>query len=53
METVEAARAELNKARTVMLLRMRRSLTPDQWAKFTALAEQRRDRPRPPDRRQR
>jgi Spy/CpxP family protein refolding chaperone len=42
---VEAARAELNKTRTVMLLRMRRSLTTDQWAKFTALAEQRnRDR---------
>jgi len=38
---VEAARAELNKTRTVMLLRMRRSLTADQWAKFTALAEQR------------
>jgi Spy/CpxP family protein refolding chaperone len=46
METVETARAELNKTRTMMLLRMRRSLTPDQWAKFTALAEQRRDRPR-------
>ena len=46
METVETARAELNKTRTMMLLRMRRSLTPDQWAKFTAVAEQRRDRPR-------
>lgn len=46
METVESARAELNKTRTMMLLRMRRSLTPDQWAKFTALAEQRRERPR-------
>jgi Spy/CpxP family protein refolding chaperone len=52
METVESARAELNKTRTMMLLRMRRSLTPDQWAKFTALADQRRDRPRPADRRQ-
>lgn len=42
---VEAARGELNKTRTVMLLRMRRSLTADQWAKFTALADQRnRDR---------
>ena len=44
---VESARAELNKARTMMLLRMRRSLTTDQWAKFTALhqAEEReRDR---------
>ena len=43
--TVETARAELNKTRTMMLLRMRRSLTTDQWAKFTALADQRnRDR---------
>ena len=50
--TVEAARAELNKTRTVMLLRMRRSLTADQWAKFTALADQR-DRQRTPARRQR
>jgi Spy/CpxP family protein refolding chaperone len=49
---VEAARAELNKARTVMLLRMRRSLTADQWAKFTALADQR-GRSRTPSRRQR
>ena len=39
--TVETARAELNKTRTVMLLRMRRRLTADQWAKFTALADQR------------
>lgn len=38
---VEGARAELNKARTMMLLRMRRSLTTDQWARFTALHEQR------------
>jgi Spy/CpxP family protein refolding chaperone len=37
--SVEAARAELNKLRTMMLLRMRRSLTADQWAKFTALHE--------------
>ena len=49
---VEAARAELNTTRTVMLLRMRRSLTADQWAKFTALADQR-NRNRTPDRRQR
>jgi len=49
---VEVARAELNKARTVMLLRMRRSLTADQWAKFTALAAER-GRGRTPDRRQR
>ena len=47
---VESARAELNKTRTVMLLRMRRSLTADQWAKFTALADQR-NRERTPDRR--
>jgi hypothetical protein len=38
VEIVEEARGELNKARTVMLLRMRRTLTTDQWAKFTALA---------------
>lgn len=50
--TVEAARAEVNKTRTVMLLRMRRSLTADQWAKFTALADQR-GRQRAPARRQR
>ena len=45
---VEAARSELSKTRTMMLLRMRRTLTTDQWAKFTALAEERnnrRDRP--------
>jgi Spy/CpxP family protein refolding chaperone len=34
---VEIARAELNKSRMMMLLRMRRALTTDQWAKFTAL----------------
>ena len=50
--TVEAARSELSKTRTVMLLRMRRSLTADQWAKFTALADQR-GRQRAPARRQR
>lgn len=44
---VEATRAELNKARTIMLLRMRRSLTADQWAKFTALHE--RARPQQPE----
>ena len=38
---VETARAELNKTRTLMLLRMRRSLTADQWTKFTALANER------------
>lgn len=46
LDQVEAARAELNKARTVMLLRMRRALTADQWAKFTALAEERNQRNR-------
>ena len=34
---VEIARAELNKARTMMLLRMKNVLLQDQWAKFTAL----------------
>jgi Spy/CpxP family protein refolding chaperone len=48
VDVVEAARAELNKARTLMLLRMRRSLTTDQWAKFTALAQSTRDRERGP-----
>lgn len=50
---LEAARAELNKTRTVMLLRMRRIFTPEQWAKFQALADQRNNRDRTPDRRQR
>lgn len=48
VSAVEGARAELNKARTIMLLRMRRSLTTDQWAKFTALHERDRDRGRAP-----
>jgi len=54
LTNVEAARAEMSKARTMMLLRMRRSLTTDQWAKFTALHEastRDRDRQRTPDRR--
>lgn len=50
MGVVEAARAELNKTRTLMLLRMRRSLTADQWATFTALASERNQRGRRPDR---
>jgi Spy/CpxP family protein refolding chaperone len=50
---VESARAELNKTRTMMLLRMRRALTADQWAKFTALAEARNDRRGRSDRSQR
>lgn len=51
---VETARSELNKTRTMMLLRMRRTLTTDQWAKFTALADERsRNRDRSGDRLQR
>ena len=50
---VESARAELNKTRTMMLLRMRRALTADQWAKFTALAEDRNNRRGRNDRNQR
>jgi Spy/CpxP family protein refolding chaperone len=34
---VEMARAELNKTRTIMLLKMRRTLTSDQWVKLGAL----------------
>ncbi len=34
---VETARGELNKARTLMLLKMRRTLTTDQWVKLGAL----------------
>jgi Spy/CpxP family protein refolding chaperone len=34
---VELARAELNKTRTIMLLKMRRTLTSDQWLKLGAL----------------
>ena len=49
---VEAARAELNKTWTVMLLRMRRSLSAEQWVKFRALADQR-NRTRMSERRQR
>ena len=52
VEIVEEARAELNKTRTVMLVRMRGSLTADQWAKFRALADGR-DRQRATSRRQR
>ena len=46
---VEAARSELNKSRTMMLLRMRRVLTPDQRVKFVTLQQQTRDRGRPGD----
>jgi Spy/CpxP family protein refolding chaperone len=47
VERVEAARAELNKSHTMMMLRMKRVLTTDQWAKFTAMhqaAERERNR---------
>ena len=47
VERVEAARAELNKSHTMMMLRMRRVLRTDQWAKFTAMhqaAERERNR---------
>jgi Spy/CpxP family protein refolding chaperone len=37
INVVEAARAELNKSRNQMLFAMRKVLTQDQWAKFTAL----------------
>ncbi len=51
VNAVESARGELNKTRVMMLLRMRRSLTTDQWAKFSALQHQREtnrpDRPNP------
>lgn len=37
INVVETARAELNKARSVMLWNMRQLLTREQWAKFTAM----------------
>ena len=49
---VESARAELNKTRTMMLPDAAH-LTADQWAKFTALAEERNDRRGRNDRNQR
>jgi Spy/CpxP family protein refolding chaperone len=47
VERVEAARAELNKSHTMMMLRMKRVLTAEQWAKFNAMhqtAERERNR---------
>ncbi len=41
VEIVESARAQLNKSRTLMLLRMRRVLTSDQHALITALNRER------------
>jgi len=49
VNVVEAARAELNKSRTMMLLRMRRVLTPDQRVKFVMLQQQTRSHGRPGD----
>ena len=46
---VEAARSELNKSRTMMLLRMRRVLTPDQRVQFVMLQQQMRNRARAGD----
>jgi Spy/CpxP family protein refolding chaperone len=43
VSVVEAARSELNKSRTMMLLRMRRVLTPDQRVKFVMLQQQTRN----------
>ena len=42
VDRVETARAELNKVRTIMLLKMRRTLTTDQWVKLGALERERR-----------
>lgn len=50
---VEAARSELNKSRTMMLLRMRRVLTPDQRVKFVMLQQQTRNHGRAGDSHQR
>ena len=47
VERVEAARAELNKSHTMMMLRMKRVLTTEQWTKFNAMhqtAERERNR---------
>ncbi len=46
---VETARSELNKSRTMMLLRMRRVLTPDQRVTFVMLQQQTRNHGRPGD----
>lgn len=50
INVVEAARAGLNTSRAQMLFAMRKVLTLDQWAKFTALhLATERDRARPGD----
>ena len=49
VDHVEAIRASLNKMHTLMLLRERQVLTPEQLVKFKAAYEQwRKDHPRPP-----
>jgi Spy/CpxP family protein refolding chaperone len=54
INVVEAARAELNKGRTLMLYGMRKAMTRDQWVKFTALhqaalqQQQQQQQPQPP-----
>ena len=40
ISAMEAARAELNTARTLMLYDMRKVLTPQQWEKFRAMHQQ-------------
>jgi Spy/CpxP family protein refolding chaperone len=48
IDKVEAARATLNKERTLMLLHMRQVLTPEQRATYNARVEQwQKDHPRP------
>jgi Spy/CpxP family protein refolding chaperone len=51
MDKVENTRAEANKARTLMLYRMNRVLTPDQRVKLKAMHDQREARRGPGDRR--
>ena len=41
VEKVEARRAELNKARTILLYKIRRVFTPEQNAKFQAVLDRR------------
>lgn len=48
INVVEAARAELNKGRTLMLYGMRKAMTRDQWVKFTALHQAAMPQPPPP-----
>jgi Spy/CpxP family protein refolding chaperone len=52
INVVEAARADLNKGRTLMLYSMRKAMTSDQWVKFTRLhqaaMQQQQQQPQPP-----